>query len=235
MIFKKIAIWIRNYFGFSKTETRGLVVLMPLTLCLIISYAIINDRLFYNEESIEDNTGYLDSLSKLLNQNLSEFNQIQTPIRQPIKSTQSYPQKQKKKIAEQNVKRDINSSDTLGLRKVYGVGSVLSKRIVKFRNALGGFVEMDQLYEVYGLDSSVIDRIISKFYINDIYIPFQINLNSSTLENLAKHPYLSFDEARLIISYRSQHGSYKDLQTLLEIPVMDEIKIRKLRPYFLID
>ena len=50
-------------------------------------------------------------------------------------------------------KKDINVATAEELRVIKGIGEVLSKRVVKFRNRLGGFISKDQLQDVYGLDS----------------------------------------------------------------------------------
>ena len=47
----------------------------------------------------------------------------------------------------------LNSIDSVGLEELPGFGPVLSGRTVKFRQALKGFVVIDQLKEVYGIDS----------------------------------------------------------------------------------
>ena len=51
---------------------------------------------------------------------------------------------------------DVNKATALDFQKVYGIGPVYSKRIVKFRAIFGGFVHMDQLQQVYGLDTIVV-------------------------------------------------------------------------------
>ncbi len=48
---------------------------------------------------------------------------------------------------------DINTADTTQLAELRGIGSKLSARIVKYRDALGGFHSTEQYVEVYGLDS----------------------------------------------------------------------------------
>ena len=126
---------------------------------------------------------------------------------------------------------DLNKADSLELQEVYGVGKKLSARIIRFREALGGFVSMDQLYEVYSLDSAVIERLRERYILAEEFQPRTIDLNTDSLEYLAKHPYISFREAKLIIAYREQHGNYTDPRTLLNIPLIDEDKLTKLVPY----
>src|SRR5690606_32795545 len=53
----------------------------------------------------------------------------------------------------------LNSSDTTEWKKIPGIGSSYSTRIVKYRTLLGGFINKNQLLEVYGIDSEMYSRI----------------------------------------------------------------------------
>ncbi|MBA22128.1 MAG: hypothetical protein CMP52_02125 [Flavobacteriales bacterium] len=51
--------------------------------------------------------------------------------------------------------KDINKATAEELKQIRGIGAVLSKRIVNYRSRLQGFEDLDQFFEVYGLDSLV--------------------------------------------------------------------------------
>src|SRR5690606_9841495 len=70
-----------------------------------------------------------------------------------------------KGAGEKTERFDLNTADTAQLVRVYGIGPVLSKRIVKFRERLGGFVAPEQVYEVYGLDSATATRLLNTSYL----------------------------------------------------------------------
>lgn len=125
---------------------------------------------------------------------------------------------------------DINTADTSDLKSVRGIGSVLAKRILKYRESLGGFIEAKQLTEVYGLDSLVLEE-LGKFHVADGFVPRKIIINQTTERELDDHPYLSLRDARAIITYRVQHGSYKSIDNLLAIKTLKENTIRKVAPY----
>jgi competence protein ComEA len=55
---------------------------------------------------------------------------------------------------------DLNAADTTELKRVYGIGSKLSARIVRYRESLGGFAHPGQVREVWGLDSTVVDELL---------------------------------------------------------------------------
>jgi DNA uptake protein ComE-like DNA-binding protein len=126
---------------------------------------------------------------------------------------------------------DINTADTATLKTINGIGSVLSKRIIDFRGNLGGFIEGDQLYEVYNLDSAVVLKLKSKMYIDANFIPGKLLINQANEEELARHPYLSWQQARLIIAYRNQHGDYNSGQDLLKVYAVDENDLNRIVSY----
>ena len=47
---------------------------------------------------------------------------------------------------------ELNTADTTILKKVPGIGSTFARRIMKYRELLGGFYDVSQLAEVYGID-----------------------------------------------------------------------------------
>jgi competence protein ComEA len=130
-----------------------------------------------------------------------------------------------------NVKLDLNEADTIQLVKLYGIGKKLSERIVKFRNRLGGFVSMDQLKEVYGLDSAIIKSIATKFLVVENYQPTRLNINSASEKELGAHPYLSFKLAKAIAAYRFQHGNFVALDDLTKVRLLSEKEFKRIKPY----
>ena len=126
---------------------------------------------------------------------------------------------------------DINLADTSMLQTIRGVGSILSRRIVEFRDNLGGLVDVNQLYEVYNLDSMVVYNLIDKSYIEGSFKPRPLLINNNTESELAAHPYIAWRQARLIIAYRNQHGDFNSSEDLLKVYSVDEYFIEKIDPY----
>jgi len=131
----------------------------------------------------------------------------------------------------QNVKIDINKTDTTSLMRIRGIGSVLSKRIIKFRDRLGGFISIQQLSEVYGLSPEVVEKLQESFFVEENFSPVKIDINTSTKENLASHPYFDFKMAELIINFRDQHFPLKSPEDLLQIPKIEPEFLKKISPY----
>lgn len=126
---------------------------------------------------------------------------------------------------------DINECDSLMLRRIKGIGPVLSSRIVRYREMVGGFIDTTQYKEVYGLKKDVLEQLFTYAVIQDDYIPKKINVNTASLEDLAGHPYLSWKLAKAIVAYRNQHGHYKELNDLNKIKIFNANTFDKIAPY----
>lgn len=123
-------------------------------------------------------------------------------------------------------KGDLNGWIAQDFTKIKGVGDVLSKRIVKYRTKLGGFYSVDQLSEVYGLDSAVIFKIKSRTEVLgfDRYL-----INQLSYGNLINHPYVGPREAKRIIEKRSM-SPLRSNEELVDV-FKDDSGLRKLMPY----
>ena len=145
------------------------------------------------------------------------------------------PQKEKDKIQfakkVEIPKFDLNLADTTQLIKIYGIGSVLAKRIIDHRNKLGGFIYTQQLTEIYGLDTAAINRLNKKSFISENFIPIQLNINQADEKLLAVHPYIKFKLAKTLVTYRFQHGNFKAISDLTQIQSIKSETVERLKPY----
>lgn len=128
-------------------------------------------------------------------------------------------------------KFDINTADTLQLKSVYGIGSKLAARIIRFRDALGGFVRPDQLFEVYGLDSVTVSRLLDVGTIASDFTPDKININTASEKRLSMHPYISYRLARALVSYRFQHGDFPDVNDIKKLSALEPGELDRVLPY----
>jgi DNA uptake protein ComE-like DNA-binding protein len=124
---------------------------------------------------------------------------------------------------------DLNTADTTELKRVYGIGSKLSARIVKTRTDLGGFHSLGQVRDVWGLDSVVVDELLKHATLRNPQLR-KLNVNSAPFDQL-RHPYLKFHMARAIVAYRQQHGPFSSPEDLLRVKVIDAKTVEKLTPY----
>ncbi len=130
---------------------------------------------------------------------------------------------------------DLNTADTTTLKRIRGIGSGYSRRIINYRDKLGGFISAEQLREVYGLHDTLATRVLEWGSVSPGFAPVKLNINTATQEELTGHPYISGRTARLIIAYRQQHGSFQSVDDLLQIKALSEEDIRKARPYLAVE
>ncbi len=131
---------------------------------------------------------------------------------------------------EKNFVIDINKADTSEFKQIRGIGSKLSARIVKYREALGGFYKIEQLSEVYGIDNLLIEKNKHHFKCENIQLK-KININTADYKTLFSHPYISKSQASAIVNYRLQHGEYQSIKDLLKIHILSEAWFQKTEPY----
>ena len=129
----------------------------------------------------------------------------------------------KSNSAKNSIKKAINTATIADLKQIYGIGEKLARRLIKYRQSIGGFTIKEQLNAVYGLSPEVITRIWENYQIkNPAKIPFKIDLNEANIKELAENPYISYQLAKKIISYRTLHGAFHKFDALLKVPEYPE-------------
>lgn len=128
------------------------------------------------------------------------------------------------------VKRPLNPAPADSIMKIRGIGPVLSKRIVKYRERLGGFIHKNQLTEVYGLKADIQNKLWQQFELDSLNIR-SININTIPDSVLWKHPYLSYAQAKAIVAYRDQHGPFSKPEGIQKIKIVNDSTLSKISPY----
>ncbi len=136
----------------------------------------------------------------------------------------------KKYFTQKDLKIELNSSTPEELKKLNGIGEKLSKRIVKFRDKLGGFYSIDQLKEVYGLPLDTYEKIKGNLTIDKNKIK-KIKINIEDKKSLIVFPYFNYRLAIQLYNFRKQHGYFKGIDDIRKIKTMDSTKIKKIEPY----
>jgi competence protein ComEA len=137
-----------------------------------------------------------------------------------------------KKVYEKKViaNVDINNGDSAAYDALPGIGAGFSRRIIKFRDKLGGFYKVEQVGETFGLPDSTYQKIKPYLKINGNNV-HKINVNTGTEEELKAHPYIRWQLAKVIVEYKKQHGNYKSLEELKNIMVINQEIYNKIAPY----
>ena len=126
---------------------------------------------------------------------------------------------------------ELNSADSLVLLTVRGIGPAFASRIIRFRDRLGGFYKLEQLKEIYGIDSLKFSQLKGQFSLNAGLIQ-KIDLKTAGFDQFKKHPYLTYKQMNAIIQYRRQHGNFNSIEDLQKVAILNEEIIRKIEPYF---
>lgn len=225
---KRLFYWLKINLGFSRKESRGFLLLTPLLLLMAASpYFIESIRKENRNDFLIQYQSQLDSLESLdLNLQRSPnplFNHLDTASKSALaKKTQNL------------VKMDFVEADSVVLQIVPGIGVGLSGRIIKYRERLGGFHSINQLSEIYGLKPETIEEIWNYFDFSPA-IKKKISINSAEIEEVSAHPYISYSEAKVLIAYRKQHGSYSSAVDLKKIKIFKPEWIDKIEPYLSFD
>lgn len=121
---------------------------------------------------------------------------------------------------------DLNKADSSLLKKIPGIGSGISKMILKYRQQLGGYTSVQQLKEI----SYVQDSLLKWFHIYQRPTP-KLYINKFSIERLRAHPYLNFYQAKVIVEYRRKFGTISSLEALALYEEFTSNDLKRLKPY----
>lgn len=121
----------------------------------------------------------------------------------------------------------LNTADTTALKRIPGIGSYYAGKIVRYRERLGGFVSRQQLREIEGLP----DGIEAWFSIEDAPSPVKLRINRADFKTLVRHPYLSYEQVKVILDYIRLRGPLKSLDELRLSKEFTGKDFERLRPY----
>lgn len=123
----------------------------------------------------------------------------------------------------------LNESDTTDWKKIPGIGSTYASRIVKYRDLLGGFVSVDQLREVYGIDDELFAKIYPYLEADRKYT--KIAVNRLEFKELLRHPYLNYKQVKAIFDLRRRKGNVSSINELAMLNEFTAEDIERLNPY----
>ena len=128
-------------------------------------------------------------------------------------------------------KIDLNLATQDQLEAVNGIGKAFSKRIIDYRNKLGGFTNDIQLYEVYGLDFQATNSILKEFTVKTPKEIIKMNLNSISASDISTIPSISFDIAKKIWEFRILNEVIKSFSELENIEGLTKRKLQGIQLY----
>jgi len=120
----------------------------------------------------------------------------------------------------------LDEADTTELKKIPGIGIGTAKRIIAYRQQLGGFYKVNQLQEISHLSAD-----LNKWFFIRKEPIHRINLNKFSIERLTSHPYINFYQAKVIVEYRKKKGAIKSLKELSLYEEFTSKDMERLAPY----
>jgi DNA uptake protein ComE-like DNA-binding protein len=133
----------------------------------------------------------------------------------------------------QTVVLEINNADSAQLEKLPMIGGFLAKQIVSYREALGGYYSLAQLLEIKYLKEETWEKLHAQWSCNGQVKT--INVNTAGVENLARHPYIDWTQAKRLVNYRTAHGSFVSLDDLRSTRAIPDSMWTKIIPYLAVD
>jgi DNA uptake protein ComE-like DNA-binding protein len=127
-------------------------------------------------------------------------------------------------------KIELNTCDSASLESLPGLGPVLSARIIRYRNLLGGFASVKQLREVYGLPEETFNLVSGRLTADSLLIK-KININTADFKQLIRLPYIDRYDVNSILKYRELKGRIEDINELVDNKLVTKEKFMKVRSY----
>ncbi|NLZ95621.1 MAG: hypothetical protein GX921_07360 [Bacteroidales bacterium] len=127
----------------------------------------------------------------------------------------------------------INETDTAEWKKVPGIGTAYSARIVKYQTLLGGYISINQLKEVYGVTDELFDDIAPFIREEDFDIGacVKININKLEFKEILAHPYINFEQTKAIVNLRRRTGNITSTSQLAMLDEFTSEDIERITPY----
>lgn len=240
---------IRDYFTFNRREKRGIFVLLCI-IALLVLYLQFSDLLFPPE--VPDMALFEEELARMQAAVQAQRDTSEEPgyeereyssgLPPRRKYKQEYPSAHKPLRIEQRspkerippAKVELNTADSIQLLALRGIGPAFAHRILAYRNLLGGYIRKEQLLEVYGFDNEKLG-LVAGVVLVDSSLVRKININTAGMPELKKHPYIRYNLARAILSYRKQHGPFGTVGAIRGIDLLNDEVYSKLAPYLTVE
>ena len=149
-----------------------------------------------------------------------------SPKKQENQSFEEKPKPEKKAIPIV----DLNTVDSTTLVELPQIGAYTAARIIAFRDKLGGFVNIEQLRDVKGMDEARFTTIQPYINIGEAETR-KIDINRADFKTLVNHPYLSYEQVKRIFNQREKRGMIKNWAQL-EALIKDDGEVNPMLEYY---
>ncbi len=143
--------------------------------------------------------------------------------------TSNYEKKEYTKYVPKLIEKfDINKADTATLKQIKGIGEKTANWIVSNRDKIGGFHSLEQVKEIPILSEDAFKELQKYAFITSFK---KININTADYETLKNHFYIKGKAASILLKYKKQHGSYKNIEDIKKSRALEDENLTKLIPY----
>lgn len=128
---------------------------------------------------------------------------------------------------------DLNRADSAALVKLYGIGPYFARKILRYRERLGGwFVQAEQLLEIDGLERERFEGLREKLLVDTTGMR-KFRLDTLGKAFMEKHPYIGPYAARGILLYRESRGTGEkvELEDLIREHILSKEDAARLKKY----
>lgn len=129
---------------------------------------------------------------------------------------------------EEGQRIDANTSDTTEIKRIPGIGSYYARKIVTYRDRLGGFVNTNQIEEIEGLPAGT----SRWFTIEKQPTIKKIRINHASFKEIVRHPYISYEQTKVIVNHIRHYGPLQGWNELRLYKEFQEKDFILLEPYF---
>lgn len=210
-------------FDFTRSERRAILLLMFLTFAVAVWRFCLSEEKMSPVPFSAPETPVFSTADSLSRKVVGDT--------KTVLLCDSIEKKKKRLHGDTVLWFDLNNADSLALQRVSGLGPVLSARIVKYRNLLGGFCNVEQLREVYGIDEARYRQIKPCLRVVEPIKIVRIAINEADYKTLLRHPYLKNEQVKRIWALRKEK-KIESWNELSEYEEFGDSLILKLTPYF---
>lgn len=234
----------QDFFYFSKGERRALIALIVL---ISIAWGFIVwldhkppmanpdptepvDSLLVKAKPSINPTDSVVQLSPTSTPSTTPLQAERKPLKQRVQAYR-YPSSRTSNKFPEGTVVELNGADSLTLQKVPGIGPAFARRIVRYRDLLGGYHHIEQLLEVYGITPERFADLRPWFRVDSSAI-VRRDLNTLSFKEMLRHPYLDYEQTKCLSNLIRRQGritSWDEVRLLDEFPAES---IQKLDLYF---
>lgn len=128
----------------------------------------------------------------------------------------------------------LNTATREQLEEIPGIGPYFSKKIIEHRESLGGYIQKEQLLDIWKIDPEKYQSIRNYIKLDQVETR-KININSASLDELKAHPYIDYKVANSIVKMREQRGGFSSLDEIKESVLIELPLYRKIEPYLTVE